>query len=120
MDYFFMKWIYIILTTFLSSFSHILLAQEEVPKEIDGVITINIEQAKRLHSVGVTFIDIRPFQQWQYGHVEGAVSLDLRNEFRQLSIPGSVRKRNADCNLRKQFLPHACSNWQLFGGCLGL
>ncbi|WBA87952.1 rhodanese-like domain-containing protein [Endozoicomonas sp. GU-1] len=73
-----MKWISISAAILLSALSFILPAQEEAPEEINGVITINTHQAKRLHDIGALFIDVRPYQQWQYGHVDGSHSLDLR------------------------------------------
>ena len=67
---------------------------EEAPSQINGVVTINSDQAKRLHDIGALFVDVRPNAQWQYGHVEGSHSLDLRAGFRQLlAREFSVKKR---------------------------
>lgn len=87
-----MKWTSIPAAIFFSTCSQILPAQEEAPKNIDGVITINTHQAKRLHDIGALFIDVRPHQQWQYGHVDGSHSLELRGGFRQLLVPGVLEK----------------------------
>ena len=87
-----MKRISISVTFFLSALSFILRAQEEAPGEIDGVVTINTQQGKRLHDAGALFIDVRPYLQWQLGHVAGSHSLDLRSGFRQLMVPGTLEK----------------------------
>ena len=87
-----MKWTSILAAILLSALSFILPAQEEAPEEINGVITINTHQAKRLHDIGVLFIDVRPYQQWEYGHVDGAHSLDIRGGFRQLLVSGALEK----------------------------
>lgn len=87
-----MKWISISAAILLSAISCILPAQEEAPEQINGVITINTHQAKRLHDIGALFIDVRPYQQWQYGHVDDSQSLDLRGGFRQLLVPGVLEK----------------------------
>ncbi len=87
-----MKWTSIPAAILLSALSFMLPAQEEAPEEINGVITINTHQAKRLHDIGALFIDVRPYQQWQYGHVDGSHSLDLRGGFRQLLVPGVLEK----------------------------
>ena len=86
-----MKWIsYVagVVFTLSSSFS----LAEEAPSQINGVVTINSDQAKRLHDIGALFVDVRPNTQWQYGHVEGSHSLDLRAGFRQLLTPGVLSK----------------------------
>lgn len=87
-----MKRISISLAFFLSALSFILRAQEEAPGVIDGVVTIDTHQAKRLHDAGALFIDVRPYLQWQLGHVAGSHSLDLRSGFRQLMVPGILEK----------------------------
>ena len=87
-----MKWISISAAILMSALSSILPAQEEAPEAINGVITINTHQAKRLHDIGALFIDVRPYQQWRYGHVDGSHSLDLRGGFRQLMVPGVLEK----------------------------
>lgn len=87
-----MKWTPALLTFFLSTISFLLRAQE-APDQIDGVVTINASQAKRLHDAGALFIDVRPYQQWQSGHVVKSQNLDLRNSFRQLMVPGILEKK---------------------------
>lgn len=68
------------------------LPAQEAPTDINGVITINTRQAKRLHEVGALFIDVRPRRQWLYGHVENSQNLDLRGGFRELINPGVLSK----------------------------
>ena len=86
-----MKWISYAAGLILTLSSTFLSAQE-APVNIKDVVTINTHQAKRLHSLGALFIDVRPYQQWNWGHVDGAHSLDLRAGFRQLFMPGTLDK----------------------------
>jgi rhodanese-related sulfurtransferase len=48
-------------------------------------MTINVHQAKQLHELGAVFVDVRPTREWSWGHVEGAVHLDLARDFFGLS-----------------------------------
>ena len=66
---------------------------QEAPVNIKNVVTINTHQAKRLHDLGALFIDVRPLEQWNWGHVENSHSLDLRAGFRQLFMPGTLDKK---------------------------
>ena len=86
-----MKWISYAAGLILTLSSTFLSAQE-APVNIKDVVTINTHQAKRLHTLGALFIDVRPYQQWSWGHVDGAHSLDLRAGFRQLFMPGTLDK----------------------------
>lgn len=58
---------------------------EQVAQSISGATTITAEQAKTLYDAGVQFIDVRSVKQWQQGHIEGALSLDLESRFSQLT-----------------------------------
>ncbi len=44
----------------------------EAPDDVDGAMTVNVFQAKRLHELGAVFIDACD-REWLWGHVEGAV-----------------------------------------------
>ncbi|SEH96834.1 Rhodanese-related sulfurtransferase [Stutzerimonas xanthomarina] len=57
----------------------------EAPAEVDGAMTINVYQARQLHALGAVFIDVRPRREWSWGHVEGAVHMNLAREFIGLS-----------------------------------
>lgn len=86
-----MKWISYVAGGVLTLLSALLPAQE-APYTINGVYTISSHQAKRLHDVGALFIDVRPSQQWQFGHVEYAYNLDLQRGFQQLTEPDVLDK----------------------------
>lgn len=58
---------------------------DEAPDDVQGAMTINVYQAKRLHELGAVFVDVRPSREWSWGHVSGAVHLDLAREFFGLS-----------------------------------
>ncbi len=86
-----MKWTYL-LSALLFYLMSVTVNAEEAPMTIKGVITINTHQAKLLHELGVPFVDVRSHSQWQWGHVDGAHNLDLREGFQQLFIPGALDK----------------------------
>ncbi|WP_062269578.1 rhodanese-like domain-containing protein [Endozoicomonas arenosclerae] len=87
-----MKWNSYLAGCFLALASCFLSAQE-APVNIKNVVTINTHQAKRLHELGALFIDVRPYQQWEWGHIDRSHSLDLRAGFRQLFMPGTLDKK---------------------------
>ena len=57
----------------------------EAPDDVDGAMTVNVFQAKRLHELGAVFIDVRADREWLWGHVEGAVHFDLASDFVSLA-----------------------------------
>lgn len=57
------------------------LSAAEAPVEVDGAMTVNVYQARQLHELGAVFVDVRPSREWSWGHVEGAVHMDLAREF---------------------------------------
>lgn len=59
----------------------------EASDQIDGAMTVNVYQAKRLHDLGAVFIDVRSPEAWRWGHVHGAVHLDLMGRFAGLADP---------------------------------
>ena len=39
----------------------------EAPDNVDGAMTVNVFQAKRLHELGAVFIDVRADREWLWG-----------------------------------------------------
>lgn len=60
---------------------------QEAPQAVDGAMTIDVRQAKYLYDRGAMFVDVRPAREWGWGHVHGAVHLDLANRFSALALP---------------------------------
>lgn len=60
---------------------------QEAPQVVEGAMTINARQAKILYDYGALFVDVRASREWEWGHVEGAVHLDLADRFSALSQP---------------------------------
>lgn len=56
----------------------------EAPEQVEGAMTVNSAQAHRLHELGALFVDVRPSRQWSWGHIHGAVHLDLAGRFAEL------------------------------------
>lgn len=72
----------------------ICLANEIVEKPLEErqVITVNLKQAKRLHELGATFIDIRSNDEWNIGHIEKALHYDFHNDLNQLQENTEINK----------------------------
>ena len=56
------------------------------------VITVSLEQAKRLHDLGATFIDIRSHDAWQIGHIDKALHYDFYNDLDSLRNSEEITK----------------------------
>ena len=65
----------------------------EAPDSVDGALTVNIAQARQLHELGAIFVDVRPEREWAWGHIQGALHLDLATRFQSLAI--SLRRSAA-------------------------
>jgi len=59
---------------------------DEAPLEVPGAMTVNTYQAKRLYDLGAVFIDVRPSREWAWGHIAGALHLDLARGFTGLAL----------------------------------
>lgn len=57
----------------------------EAPLEVAGATTVNALQARQLYEFGVLFIDVRPAREWSWGHVHGALHLELEGRFIELA-----------------------------------
>ncbi|MWV16796.1 rhodanese-like domain-containing protein [Pseudomonas sp. L-22-4S-12] len=57
----------------------------EAPFEVAGATTVNALQARQLYEFGVLFIDVRPVREWSWGHVHGALHLELDGRFIELA-----------------------------------
>ena len=65
---------------------------QEAPQAVHGALTVNAHQAKRLHELGAMFVDIRPMREWTWGHVQGALHLDLDTGFGILASQNMPRR----------------------------
>lgn len=61
------------------------LQAAEAPTEVEGAMTVSVDQARQLHELGAVFIDVRSAREWDWGHVQGAVHLELARGFVGLS-----------------------------------
>lgn len=62
------------------------------PLSIDGAITINTEQAKKLFDEEVIFIDVRKDKDWAAGRIPGAEHLELKKVFAEAPLNELVKK----------------------------
>ena len=51
------------------------------PLAVPGATTVSVAEAKRLHDLGVSFVDVRNPRLYQRKHIPGAHHLDLKNGF---------------------------------------
>ncbi|MGY0218974.1 rhodanese-like domain-containing protein [Endozoicomonadaceae bacterium StTr2] len=93
-------------------------AATEAPTSINGVITVNVHQARYLYEAGAVFLDVRPQEQWEWGHVEGAHSLDLGSAFSQLSYRDDIDREtpmviygNSSYHMQGAFASYLASLW---------
>lgn len=49
----------------------------EAPQQVRGAQTVNTEQAAHLYDLGAVFVDVRPADQWRWGHIQGALHLPV-------------------------------------------
>ncbi|MEO4048389.1 rhodanese-like domain-containing protein [Pseudomonas sp. CAU 1711] len=61
------------------------LEAAEAPLRVEGATTVNAVQARQLYEFGVLFIDVRPDREWSWGHVHGALHLELDSRFGDLA-----------------------------------
>lgn len=71
---------FIFFTSLLVSFFSLSTAHAEAPYEIEGVQTVSVLDAYKLHKKGAIFIDVRDRESWETGHIEGALHLDFTAE----------------------------------------
>ena len=57
------------------------------------VITVSLQQAKKLHELGATFIDIRSLDSWQIGHIEKALHFDFYENLGGLKDSAEITKQ---------------------------
>ena len=57
----------------------------EAPLQVDGAVTVNALQARQLYEHGVLFIDVRAPREWSWGHVHGALHMELDGRFADLA-----------------------------------
>jgi len=65
---------------FLCLLSCCQVALAESPEEVLGAKTIDLFEARQLHTEGAVFIDVRDQQSFGLGHIPGAVHLDFNED----------------------------------------
>lgn len=53
-------------------------------KTLTEVVTVGLQQAKRLWDLGAVFIDVRDDDEWQLGHIKKARHVNFRKNFAKL------------------------------------
>lgn len=62
-----------------------MLVAAEAPWQVEGALTVDVFQAAHLYEQGAVFVDVREAERWRWGHIEGAVHLDLAGGFGDLA-----------------------------------
>ena len=63
----------------------------EAPLAVTGATTVSVLEARYLYEQGAIFVDVRSREDWQAGHIRGAVHLDFRNDFQLLQSITSIK-----------------------------
>ncbi|HSX70655.1 MAG TPA: rhodanese-like domain-containing protein [Pseudomonas sp.] len=79
----------------------------EAPLQVSGATTISVMQARQLYEYGVLFIDVRPSRQWGWGHVHGALHLELDGRFAELQGTDWPREMPLVLYCDSEFCPHS-------------
>lgn len=79
----------------------------EAPLRVEGAMTVNVLQAKYLYDRGAVFIDVRPSREWGWGHVRGALHLDLADRFGSLARPHWPRQMPVVIYCDSEVCPHS-------------
>jgi rhodanese-related sulfurtransferase len=80
---------------------------QEAPLMVEGAMTVNVLQAKYLYDRGVLFIDVRPLREWGWGHVRGAMHLDLADRFGVLAMSQWPREMPLVIYCDSEVCPHS-------------
>ena len=59
---------------------------------VTGATTVAVNEVKALYDRGVPFVDVRGLADWNIGHIQGAVHLELKEVFSQAALLAVVRK----------------------------
>jgi len=62
------------------------------PLGVTGAQTVNTFEAKALFDRDAIFIDVRNKEEWQMGHIEGAIHLDFQSDFSKLYSAKAVAR----------------------------
>lgn len=62
------------------------------PSAVDGAVTVDAAEARRLHDAGAPFVDVRTHARWSLGHVPGATLLDFEESFTEASLSAVAAK----------------------------
>lgn len=64
----------------------------EAPEFVEGAITLNLQQAKKLHTEGITFVDVRSDRQYEKRHIPTALHLSIKTEFTEANLLKHFKK----------------------------
>lgn len=62
------------------------------PERVAGAETVDVEEARRLHSAGIVFVDVRAPRLHKRQHIPGSVHLDLNDQFTEEALAKVVGK----------------------------
>lgn len=60
--------------------------------ELREVVTVDVQQAKRLHDLGAVFIDIRGHDAWRIGHIDKALHFEFYQDLNSLKHSKTISK----------------------------
>jgi rhodanese-related sulfurtransferase len=62
------------------------------PEQVEGAVTVEVEEARRLHAAGVAFVDVRNPRLYARRHIPGAIHLDLKDRYTPETLAAVVAK----------------------------
>lgn len=60
------------------------------PETVDGAKTVDVVEAKALFEKGVKFLDVRSFVAFDAGRVPGAIHIELKKHFNEMSLNAAI------------------------------
>lgn len=64
------------------------------PLQIDGAVTVDAAEAKKLFDAEAVIVDVRTDKDWDAGRIPGAVHLELKSRFTEEALLAEVGKND--------------------------
>lgn len=82
------------LIAFLVAFSTFPAFAEESALSVEGAVTVDSAQAKKLFDSGALFVDTRKDSDWEAGRIPDALHLELKSKFSAESLSAEAGKND--------------------------
>ncbi len=72
--------------------ANLVVAGQVSPESVAGATTVSSQEAHRLFTEGVLFVDVRRTSEWEGGRIPGALHLDLKRDFNEAALQSEAEK----------------------------